>query len=320
MNEDTDINVCPDSQNCNESHDSDGIIKSDDSEIIECQEGSQTEVGTGFTFSNKLIDDLSLNMTKNKVCEGEDKMSVDKEKSESVVESQNSEEKAEDIETNETPAPSEDIDVEALTEEKILQVAKEDNSKPSNYSFCEWSENYDSLEDDRPMEDVAEDPQKFILWASEKDEVEIVRKLLEEDPSLVNAKDNDLYTPLHRAAYSNSVEVIKLLLSYDANISARTTDGWEPLHSACKWDSVEAVSLLLQNGADINALTQGNITPLHLAASNSSGRRTLEFLLWQPYIDPDMKNDAGDTPYDIAFRTGTLADLFEMLEESVNEY
>lgn len=92
------------------------------------------------------------------------------------------------------------------------------------------------------------------------------------------------------------------------------------LLKACKWDSVEAVSLLLQNGADVNAETKGHITPLHLAASNVSGRRTLELLLWQPYIDPNVRNDGGDTAYDIACRTGPLGALFEILEESVNVY
>lgn len=113
-----------------------------------------------------------------------------------------------------------------------------------------------------------------------------------------------------------------MLLSYDADIHARTTDGWQALHCACKWDSVEAVSLLLQNGADVNAQTKGHITPLHLAAqaSNTSGRRTLELLLWQPYIDPNVVNDAGDTAYDIACRMGPLGALFEILEDSVNVY
>lgn len=54
------------------------------------------------------------------------------------------------------------------------------------------------------------DKTKMILWAAEKNELETVRKLLEEDTNLVNAKDNDLYTPLHRASYSNNIEVIKV--------------------------------------------------------------------------------------------------------------
>ncbi|XP_054720942.1 ankyrin repeat domain-containing protein 49-like [Uloborus diversus] len=220
-------------------------------------------------------------------------------------------------------SPSENFEeAEELKEEneKERQLSIEDKSQQSNWSYSQWSENYESIEDERPVEDFSGDPKKEILWAAEKNELETLRRLLEEDSDLVNVRDNDLYTPLHRACYSNNVDVIKVLLSYDADISAKTVDGWEPLHCACKWDSVEAVSLLLQNGADVNAQTKGHITPLHLAASNVAGRRTLELLLWQPFIDPNIKNDAGDTAYDIACRTGPLGALFEILEESLNVY
>lgn len=162
--------------------------------------------------------------------------------------------------------------------------------------------------------------QKLYFGQLKKNEVETLRKLLEEDPSLVNVRDNDSYTPLHRACYNNNVEVLKVLLSYDADVNAKTDDDWEPLHCACKWDSVEAVSLLLQNGACVNSTTKGNLTPLHLAASNASGRRTLELLLWQPYINATMKNDAGDTAYDVACRSGPMSKLFEILDKSINVY
>lgn len=156
MNEDTDINVCPDSEN----YSSTGILTSNDSGIID-GDGIKTELVSEISVSNKIGDDLSVNMTKNKDCEqqsqseGDENISEDNKKGESVVEYQNSVEKVEDIESNETPSHSEDINVETLTEEKILQVTKEDSSKPPDYSFCEWSETYESLEDDRPMEEVA---------------------------------------------------------------------------------------------------------------------------------------------------------------------
>ncbi|XP_035233370.1 ankyrin repeat domain-containing protein 49-like [Stegodyphus dumicola] len=219
------------------------------------------------------------------------------------------------IEANQTTQPDDRKCETSAHSER--QSSVEDKSK---WSYSQWSENYESLEDEKPIEDLDGDPKKMILWAAEKNELETLRRLLEEDSELVNTRDNDEYTPLHRASYSNNVEVIKILLSYDADVSATTIDGWQPLHCACKWDSVEAVSLLLQNGADVNAQTKGHITPLHLAASNVSGRRTLELLLWQPYVDPNIKNDSGDTAYDIACRNGPLGALFEILEESVNVY
>lgn len=57
---------------------------------------------------------------------------------------------------------------------------------------------------------IGKEPKKAVLLAAQNNELEILRKLLETDPDLINARDNDLYTPLHRACYSNNVEVIRV--------------------------------------------------------------------------------------------------------------
>ncbi|GFY42497.1 ankyrin repeat domain-containing protein 49 [Trichonephila inaurata madagascariensis] len=298
---DTDAN---DSNNASNSEIAADEIKTDTPQSTENESVEQINV------SNTKSDDPqdSKDDTDYKNCVG----SIEQQNSTESLEHQLSEEKSADAIERQSSVDNKD--------NHDRQSSFDDKSQLSTWSFSHWSENYESLEDERPIEDLGGDPKKLILWAAEKNELETMRRLLEEDPNLVNARDNDLYTPLHRASYSNNIEVIKMLLSYDADVSSKTTDGWEALHCACKWDSVEAVSLLLQNGADVNAQTKGHITPLHLAAANASGRRTLELLLWQPYIDPNIKNDAGDTAYDIAYRTGPLGALFEILEESVNVY
>lgn len=83
--------------------------------------------------------------------------------------------------------------------------------------------------------------------------------LLKSDPLLVNSRDNDGYTPLHRACYNNAIELVDLFLSYGANIAAKTEDNWEPLHSACQWNHFECASRLIQYGADVNAKSNGGI-------------------------------------------------------------
>lgn len=81
--------------------------------------------------------------------------------------------------------------------------------------------------------------------------------LLEEDKSLINIADNDGYTPLHRACYSNHVELVDFLLQNGANISAKTRMHWEPLHSCCQWNNTQCALRLIQNGADVNAKSEG---------------------------------------------------------------
>src|SRR5699024_9045983 len=51
-----------------------------------------------------------------------------------------------------------------------------------------------------------------ILEASERGKLELVKRLVQTDASLVNVADPDGYTPLHRAAYNNRIEVVKWLV------------------------------------------------------------------------------------------------------------
>lgn len=62
----------------------------------------------------------------------------------------------------------------------------------------------------------------MILWAVSENRISEVREILQLDADTVNAKDNDGYTPLHRACYNNFLDIARLLLQYQANPNART--------------------------------------------------------------------------------------------------
>lgn len=145
-----------------------------------------------------------------------------------------------------------------------------------------------------------------------------VRRLLTEKLAPVNARDEDQYTPLHRAAYSGHLDVAHELVSHGADVHAQTVDGWTPLHSACKWNNTSVAAFLLQQGADINAQTNGLLTPLHIAAGNKNSRETLELLLMNRYVKPDLKNNLDETALDIARRTDIYHYLFEIVEDCIN--
>ncbi|XP_067936151.1 uncharacterized protein [Watersipora subatra] len=120
------------------------------------------------------------------------------------------------------------------------------------------------------QKEIESDPSKHILWAAENNKLNQVKELLLSHSSLVNAQDDDKYTPLHRAAYNGHLDMISLLLENSADIHAKTVDGWQPFHSACRWDNVAAAKLLISKGAEVHSLTNGNNTALHLAAFNES--------------------------------------------------
>ena len=140
------------------------------------------------------------------------------------------------------------------------------------------------------------------------------------DPALIHFKDDDGYTALHRASYSNHASIALLLLKAGADISA-VTDGeqWQPIHSASRWNSAKTLELLLSQGADVNAATSGGQTPLHLAAFCGKSSNSLQLLLSHSKLKCMTKNAQGDTAKDIAVRNGNSVDLFDLVQPAYRD-
>jgi len=153
---------------------------------------------------------------------------------------------------------------------------------------------------------------KAILKAAENGDNEQLTQLLTDNPAMVNCRDGDGYTPLHRSAYNGHRDCVWTLIQLGCDLDARTNDGWTPLHSAAKWAQCEVASLLISCGADINARTLSNATPLHLACEHAKkSRQIIELFLYNSKTDRDVMNDAGDTALAIATRTGPFCRLFD---------
>ncbi|XP_048731113.1 ankyrin repeat domain-containing protein 49-like isoform X2 [Ostrea edulis] len=165
--------------------------------------------------------------------------------------------------------------------------------------------------DEESEEEIQKDPKKKILWAAENNYMDIAESLLNEDPSLVNSRDSDLYTPLHRACYNGHKDMVKFLLSHNADIAAQTEDGWFPIHSAARWNQNQVISVLLEQGADINSRTNSGQTPLHLAASEKENGEAIALLLSNCYLDTNIRNSVGETAEDVCSRTSEHCKLFE---------
>ncbi|KAH8393698.1 hypothetical protein KR200_010000 [Drosophila serrata] len=177
-----------------------------------------------------------------------------------------------------------------------------------------WDDDADELieEDKNPQSSI----ERMILWAVSENRLSEVREILRLDADTVNARDNDGYTPLHRAAYNNFVDMAKLLLQYRANPNARTELGWTPLHSACKWNNADCAHLLLQFGADVNAESDGQQTPLHITATVSNCRNTATVLLLDRNVKARKENNSEELASVIARRTGMSFPIFECGEEA----
>lgn len=65
----------------------------------------------------------------------------------------------------------------------------------------------------------------LILWHAHQNDIAAVKKLLEEDPSLVRARDYDNRTPLHVAAIHGWIDIANCLLDCNADVNAQ--DRWK---------------------------------------------------------------------------------------------
>ncbi|KAI4328486.1 hypothetical protein L6164_020838 [Bauhinia variegata] len=88
----------------------------------------------------------------------------------------------------------------------------------------------------------------MILWHAHQNDASAVRKLLEEDRTLVNARDYDSRTPLHVASLHGWVEVAKCLIEFGADVN--TQDRWKntPLADAEGAKKYSMIELLKSYG------------------------------------------------------------------------
>lgn len=96
------------------------------------------------------------------------------------------------------------------------------------------------------------------------------------------ARDADVnktgWTPLHYAATSGHLEIIRLLIERHAYLDAESPNGTTPLMMAARYGSDDAVKLLLEEGADPTLKNQQKMTAADFA--QGAGRaETTELIL-----------------------------------------
>jgi ankyrin repeat protein len=138
-----------------------------------------------------------------------------------------------------------------------------------------------------------------------------VKKLLVENPELLNTFSIDGFTLLGLASYFGHFHLVKFLLEKgsDPNTPSNNQFRVAPLHSACSISNYEIAELLIINGANVNARQLHDYTPLHSAAHND--KIELARLLINNGADVNAKTYDRKTPLSIALEKGfkELADL-----------
>ena len=154
-------------------------------------------------------------------------------------------------------------------------------------------------------------PQGSIHQVVQDGDPDAVRGMLDADPDLIRATDEELRTPLHFAAEGGQLEVAGLLLSRGAEIDAEDRGGDTPLHRAVLLGGLDMVDLLLDQDPDLEVRNSYGRTPLHYVA-RETGSAELARRLLDAGSQVNVPDRYGGTPLGLAAWRGfeAMVDLF----------
>ncbi len=141
--------------------------------------------------------------------------------------------------------------------------------------------------------------QTGLMIALREPSPKVIQVLIESPQTNVdmpNAKDE---TPLMLAAIKGQQQLVTQLLKRDAAVNKT---GWTPLHYAATSGQLTIMKVLLDNYAFIDAQSPNGTTPLMMAAMYGSGEAVK--LLLAEGADTTMKNQLGMTAVDFANKAG----------------
>lgn len=117
-----------------------------------------------------------------------------------------------------------------------------------------------------------------------------------------NATDAGQRTPLMYAAIDGRPALAEFLLTAGADPNKQDRMGWTALHFAAQERHADIVAALLEAGAAVDTRDAYGNTPLWRAAFSSKGDGAVIGLLRAGGADPDLKNESGVSPRELAAR------------------
>src|SRR6185436_8448927 len=110
---------------------------------------------------------------------------------------------------------------------------------------------------------------ELLMSKETRQRIDAVKTAVTQNPSLVDAPDENGQPPLHNAVVDGYLSLQTWLLDHRADPNARNARGETPLHLAVFSDRTperQVIRALIRRGADPNAGREDGSTPLHVAA------------------------------------------------------
>ena len=183
-----------------------------------------------------------------------------------------------------------------------------------------------------------------IFEAIESGDEAKVQELVESDPELAAARDDEGLSAVRYAVYRGADGIVNALLDanpaldvFDASAVGRTrglaelvdaepelarawsSDGFTPLHLAAFFGHPDAVELLLERGADVNVIARNaqlQVAPLHSAAAGSHPQ--IVRMLVEHGADVNARQGGGFTALQSAAQNGDEESVELLLERGAD--
>ena len=162
------------------------------------------------------------------------------------------------------------------------------------------------------INDYLENGETLLIYATSMCDEDYVKMLLEFNPDVEIKSKRYGTSALLRSCHESNINIVKLLLTHNANINTINIYGITPLMSACSSNNISVVELLLDNGADIEFKDNEGNTALMYATELSS--YNIVKLLLAHDANINTTNDSGLNPLIssvIHFNPGSVKALVE---------
>ena len=143
-----------------------------------------------------------------------------------------------------------------------------------------------------------------VFHASTEGNIASISFLLQDNPDIINSKDDKGQTPLILACWKGQVKTVDYLLSKGSDPNAKTVIGSTAAMYACESDCVDALNLLKAHGADFKAKNSTGSTALSYAALRNSSKAA-QFLI-DNGVDINDADANGATPLFCATFTNSI--------------